>query len=305
MKRIVVIGSYNTGLTMFVDRLPSLGETILATDYHEGPGGKGSNQAIAAKRLGGLVEFVGCVGKDRYGEAALDLWRSEGLGTGYVKRVNLHTGVGFVIVDRNGGNIITVDPGANMQFTKEDVDKVEELIAGAGVLLLQLEMPIETVMHAAKVGKKNGVIVILNPAPARRLTTEQLSSIDVLTPNEAEFAMLSGERGRLRLGDEAERLIQSGVGAVIITLGEKGARVTTADEIYNVRAPKVKVIDPTGAGDAFSGALAVALSEGTPLRQAVAFANYAGALTVTKREVIPALPRREEVEEFRKNHSRP
>ncbi len=303
MKRIVVIGSYNTGLTMFVDRLPSLGETILATDYNEGPGGKGSNQAIAAKRLGGLVEFVGCVGKDRYGEAALDLWRSEGIGTGHVKRVNLHTGVGFVIVDRNGGNMITVDPGANMQFTQADVDKVEELIAGAGVLLLQLEMPIETVMHAAKVGKKNGVIVILNPAPATRLTTEQLSSIDVLTPNEAEFAMLSGRR-RLKLADEAERLIQSGVGAVIITLGEKGARVTTANEIYSIPAPKVKVIDPTGAGDAFNGALAVALSEGAPLRQAVAFANSAGALTVRKREVIPALPRREELEEFRKNYVR-
>jgi len=302
VKPIVVIGSYNTGLSMLVERLPNAGETLQATDYNEGPGGKGSNQAIAAKRLGGLVEFVGCVGKDRYGDAAIRLWESEELGTEHVKRVDLHTGLGFVLVDKRGKNMITVDLGANMLFAKEDVDRVEELIAKAGVLLLQLEMRVETVAYAAKMGRQNGAIVILNPAPATRLTAEQLSWVSILTPNELEFVTIAGRRSRM--ADEAERLIRNGLDALVVTLGERGARVMTSEDSYTLPAPGVNVVDPTGAGDAFNGALAVALSEGKKLREAVAFANCAGALTVTKREVIPALPRREEVEEFRKKYSR-
>jgi ribokinase len=200
--------------------------------------------------------------------------------------------VGFVVVDKSGGNLIAVDPGANADFIPLDADRAEGVIAGSQFLLLQFESPEETAFRAAEIARKNRVRVILNPAPARRISPERLRLIDYLTPNESEFNVLLGKE----LGEEVDLVTESasfldaGVKAVIVTLGEKGAYVATQAERCVVPAPKVEAVDPTGAGDAFNGALAVALAEGEPLREAVAVACFAGALTTTKQEVIPALP---------------
>jgi ribokinase len=295
-----VVGSYNTGLTMTVDRLPGLGETMMGTGYAEGPGGKGSNQAVAARRLGGRVSFVVCIGRDRFGDAAMDLWRREGVDTRFVKWSAKHTGLGFVVVDSRGSNAITIDPGANMDLMPSDIGSARSVMSRAGVLLAQLEIPWETARAAAVDGKKAGARVILNPAPALKADGLDLNSVDILTPNEQEFREMTGTDD---LEEGSKQLLSMGPEAVVVTLGERGARVFLPGDTYSVPSPKVKAVDTTGAGDAFNGALAVALSEGEPLRQAVDFANHAGALCATKREVIPSLPTRAEVEEFRRNEA--
>jgi len=294
VSRILVVGSYNTGLSMRVDRMPRVGETVLGMGYAEGPGGKGSNQAVAAARLGGRVSFVGCVGEDRFGNEAMELWKKEGVDSRYVKRSQLHTGLGFVVVEKSGNNAISVDPGANADIDENDVEAAIADAPRGSVLLLQLEIPVKTVIAAVRAGKSRGLKVILNPAPPsiRRLP---LRGVDILTPNEVEFKELTG-KSTPRKGSDG--LLGKGVGVVIVTLGERGAYVQTDRISFTQVPPRVRAVDTTGAGDAFNGALAVAISEGKEIREAVRFANAAGALTVTKREVIPALPRRDEVEEL-------
>jgi ribokinase len=294
VKPIVVVGSYLTGVMMKVTRLPTTGETVVGSGYQRVPGGKGSNQAVAARRLGGKVSIIACVGSDEDGDRALTMWQREGVEAGLVRRTPKHTGVGFVIIDSEGANAIAVDPDASWDLAPSDIDRAEAAIGRAGVMLVQLEVPMATVAAAKRKAKERGLTVILNPAPAAGGDLD-LSGVDVLTPNEEEFRELTGgadfEQG-------ARRLLARGAKAVVVTLGERGARVLTGDDSYSVPAPRVKVVDSTGAGDAFNGALAVALSEGEPLRQAVRFANYAGALCATKPEVVAALPRRAEVDEF-------
>lgn len=298
MKPIVVVGSYNYGLTMRVDRIPGKGETVLAGGLSEGPGGKGSNQAVAAARLGARVRFLGSVGSDRYGEEAVNLWKTEGVDAGSVKRVSQHTGLAFIIVDRNGMNSISVDPGANSLLTPEDLEGAADEFKGCGAFLTQLEIQPGTAAAGARLAKEAGATAIMNPAPGMSADQLDLSQVDILTPNETEFAILSGTTDT---AEGAKRLLKLGPSAVIVTLGERGARVVTVKDSFLVPAPRVKAVDETGAGDAFNGALAVALSEGEPLAAAVRFANYAGALTVTRPEVIPALPGRRELDEFRRN----
>ncbi len=298
MKPIAVVGSYNAGLTIKVGRLPSRGETILGTGYSEGHGGKGSNQAVAARRLGGRVGFVGCVGKDRFGDDAIELWRSEGISSEHVRRADVHTGLGFIVVDPSGNNAITVDPGANSLLGRGDIAAARDLLEGCGVLLLQLEIPPDTAAEAARMSKRSGATVIMNPAPAARAAELDLKSVDILTPNEAEFSILAGTDD---IAEGSRRLLALGPKTVIVTLGDRGARVTTTDDSYLVPAPSVEAVDTTGAGDAFNGGLAVSLSEGDPLAAAVKFANYAGALTATRDGVVPALPTRRELDEFLRN----
>ncbi len=298
MKPIAVVGSYNVGLTIRADRIPLKGETVLGGGYSEGPGGKGSNQAIAAGRLGGKVRFIGCVGRDKFGDDAMSLWRREGVATDLVKRVDTHTGLAFISVDPSGSNAITVDAGANSELSPEDVGAANAAISGCGILLTQLEIPHLTACAGARLGRAAGATVIMNPAPARNGAELDLSCVDILTPNETEFAVLAGT---VDLDSGARALLGRGPKAVIVTLGELGARVVTRDDSFSVPAPKVDAVDTTGAGDAFNGALAVALSEGEPLHAAVRFANYAGALTVTRKEVVPALPTRRELDEFRRD----
>ena len=298
MRPIAVVGSYNVGLTMETDRVPAAGETVLGWGYSEGPGGKGSNQAIAAARLGARVRFVGSVGKDRYGDEALRLWKNEGVTSEWVKRVETHTGLAFVVVGPAGSNIIVVDPGANRGLAPADIGAASAAVRGCGVVLTQLEIPSETAAAACRRAREEGAAVILTPAPAKEGARLDLSHVDILTPNETEFGVLAGTTD---LNGGARSLLSKGPRAVVVTLGEKGARVVTKDDAVTVPAPRVRPVDTTGAGDAFNGALAVALSEGEPLNSAVRIANYAGALTVTRREVIPALPTRLELDEFRRN----
>ncbi len=298
MKPITVVGSYNIGLTLKARRVPSKGETVLATGYSEGPGGKGSNQAIAAARLGARVRFVGCVGNDRYGDEALTLLKAEGVGIDLVRRRDAHTGLAFIVVEEDGTNAIAVDPGANYLLSAADVDDSKEAIGSCGALLTQLEIPLESAVRAARLAKGTGATVVLNPAPAIAADLLDLSSVDILTPNETEFAVLAGTAD---FDSGARALLHRGPKAVVVTLGGNGARVVTEGDSVMVPAPRVTAVDSTGAGDAFNGALAVALCEGEPLVQAVRFANYAGALAVTRAEVVPALPTRKELEEFRRN----
>jgi ribokinase len=298
LKPVTVVGSYNVGLTMETERLPAAGETVLGRGFSRGPGGKGSNQAIAAARLGARVRLVAKVGGDEFGEEALRLWEREGVGAEFVRKVDAPTGVGFVMVERSGTNAIVVDLGANATLTPEDVEGAAAAFRGCGVLLTQLEIPPETAATAARLAKAQGATVILNPAPAASAAALDLSKVDILTPNEREFGVLAGTAD---IDAGARALMALGPRAVIVTLGERGARAVTKEGSASVPAPRVTPVDTTGAGDAFNGALAVAISEGEPLTSAVRFANYAGALTVTRREVVPALPRRAELDEFRRN----
>ncbi|MDG6949130.1 MAG: ribokinase [Nitrososphaerota archaeon] len=298
MRPITVIGSYNASETIRVLRLPRPGETVMGTGYSKGPGGKGSNQAVAARRLNGEVRFIGCVGRDRSGDEAFLLWESEGIASERVRRVAKHTGTALIVVSEGtGANAITIAPGANLDLSPADIAESREAIAGCGVVLTQLEISVETATAATKVGREEGTLVILNPAPAVPASELNLSQVDVITPNEQEFRLLAGTDS-LEGGSAA--ILKRGPRTVIVTLGERGAYVATESGSYTVHAPRVKAVDETGAGDAFNGALAVALSEGEDMEEAVRLANAAGALTVTKEEVIPALPRKAEVEALRR-----
>lgn len=299
MKPITVVGSYNTSETIRVSRLPRAGETVMGAGYSKGPGGKGSNQAVAARRLDGKVRLIGCVGHDRSGDEAFMLWQSEGVAADEVRQVAKHTGTALIVVKQGtGANIITIAPGANLELSPADIAGSRRAIAGSGAVLTQLEISIATALAATKVGREEGALVILNPAPAVPASELDLSRVDVVTPNEQEFALLSGTDS-LEAGSAA--VLKKGPRTVIVTLGEEGAYVATREKSYRVPAPRVKSVDETGAGDAFNGALAVALSRGEEMEEAVKFANSAGALTVTKEDVIPALPRTAEVEALRRS----
>ncbi len=299
--KIAVVGSFNTDLTVFTPRMPIPGETILGGPYYTGPGGKGANQAVAAARLGAQVSMVVKLGQDYYGDQALENLIQEGIDTrGVIRTTDTHTGVAFIVVDQQGENMIVVASGANAQLTPADIDGVRDVITGADIVLLQLEVPMETVAYTAALAHAAGVTVLLNPAPAQPLSPDLLAHVDYLTPNESEAQLISGLPVADVVGAEAAArwLTAQGVRTPVITLGAKGALASGAAGFMHVPGRKVEVVDTTGAGDAFNGALAVALGEGKDLAAAVAFANTAAALQVTQRGTAPAMPRREAVESF-------
>lgn len=297
--RAFVVGSYAVGLTMRTDRFPVPGETRLGSGYDEGPGGKGSNQAIGLARLGIPVSFVGCVGHDRYGRDAIELLRREGVdvaGVGVIKEEP--TGVGFIILDETGGNLIVLDPGANRHLDAAVVRAHVGSLTEDDVVLTQLEIAPEAATSALRVGRDAGATTILNPAPARPLPAEMLAATDVLTPNETELRILSGLDAAAPADDEelAGELVGKGVRAVVVTRGAAGALVVTAEGTVAVPAPRVNVVDSTGAGDAFNAALAGRLLAGDPIDTAVTVAVVAGALACTRAGVVPALPYRADLE---------
>ncbi|WP_226023676.1 ribokinase [Halomicrobium salinisoli] len=296
---VAVVGSYNVGLTMAVDEFPGPGETVIGRDFAEGPGGKGSNQAIAAARLGADARFVGSVGDDRYGDDALSLWEREGVAVADVGRDDgAHTGVGFVVVDDDGENEITVAPGANDRLSAADVREAAAAIDDARSLLVQLEIGDGPVRAAVETGAAAGANVVCNPAPARELDPAVLEHVDYLTPNEHEARTLAGVDGDATDEAVARELLDLGVETVVMTRGAAGALLVDGDGVEQVEPPSVDVVDTTGAGDAFNGALAVALAEGRDDVAALRFACAAGALAVTESEVVPGLPGRSAVEDL-------
>lgn len=298
--RVTVVGSFAVGLTLRVPRFPSVGETLIGTDFDMGPGGKGSNQAVGAARLGAESHLVGMIGIDLFGDIGVDLYSSEGVHTEHLRRVPArNTGVGFITLNAQGENQIVLDPGANSLLSPSDVDSAESLIAESDVVLSVLEIPVTTAGRAMELARRHGAIAVLNPAPAVRLNESVLSYVDVLTPNQSELQLLMGlspddPRDTVEL---ARRLRDQGVRNVIVTMGNKGALIVdSAGSTERIPAIDVPIVDTTGAGDAFNCALAVALAEGNSLTQAVRFAVCAGALACTKLGVIPALPYRSKVE---------
>ncbi|WP_188883906.1 ribokinase [Halarchaeum grantii] len=298
---IVVVGSYVAGLTMQVPRFPVAGETISASSFTAGAGGKGSNQAVAVSRLGVESAFVGRVGDDDYAADAEALWAREGVGAEHAERVSeATTGVAFILVDDDGENQIVVSGGANNRLGSSEVEAARDAIADADVLLTQLEIPVAAVEAALDVAGEVGTTAILNPAPGHGLPREVVAKADYLTPNESEARVVAGYGPDDDVSDEtvARDLHAMGAGTVVLTQGANGAMALDDDGVTSVPAPDVTVVDPTGAGDAFNAGFAVGLHEGKPLREALAFGCRVGSLATTAEEVVPALPSREAVEEF-------
>jgi ribokinase len=300
--RIVVVGSYATGLVMDVPRIPSRGETLIARNFRTTYGGKGSNMAVQAARLGAAVAFVGVVGVDSFGDAFVELMQREGIDTRHVRRTaERSTGAGFIICSDDGHNVITVDMGANELLSEADVDAAAETLAAADAVLMPLEISPAPALHAAKRARESGVTTILNPAPAQDLTGRDLSMIDYLTPNETEAAVCLGRSGTAAEADEADlaaALRDLGCGAVVMTLGERGSICFGEGQPIEAAGFAVEVRDSTGAGDAFNASLAVALAEGRPIADALRFANAFAALSTTKPDTVPSYHGRAEGEQL-------
>lgn len=268
------------------------------------PGGKGANQAVAAARAGGRVTFVGRVGDDIFGRQALRNFEADGIDIRFVERdASAPSGVALISVADDGENAISVASGANSRLTVQDIQKAAAAFDGADILLMQLETPLETVRAAVETAKSRGIPVILNPAPARELDDGILKMVTVLTPNESEAEILTGIT--IAAGSDARRAAAAlrvrGVRTAVVTLGEKGCYAASDEFEGQVPAFRVHAVDTTAAGDAFNGALAVALAERMELVEALPFASAAAALSVTKLGAQPSAPRRAEIEEFVKS----
>ena len=301
MPRVCVVGSANLDYTVALPRLPRVGETVSAGTLLVNRGGKGANQAVAARRLGAEVRLIGCVGDDDAGAAMRRALDEQGIGVeGVVTAPGEATGTALIFVDREGHNQIGVAPGANHRLTVEMARAGEPSIEWAQVLVSQLEVPVPVVRWALETARRHGVPTVLNPAPVQELSDELLGLVTYLTPNAGEVAALTGiEVSDLDSGRRAAaRLCERGVGTVIITLGEEGALVYDGATAVHFEAFPIEAVDTTGAGDAFNGALAVGLSAGGSLEQVIPLASAAAALTCTRRGAQDALPDRADVERF-------
>jgi ribokinase len=283
--KIIVIGSSNTDMVIQSPKLPLPGETILGGQFFMFPGGKGANQAVAATRLGGSVTFIARIGDDIFGKQAVAQFQKEGIQTRFVSTdPEQPSGVALIMVDNRGENSIAVAPGANALLSEADIDRASSELIAAKVGLLQLEIPLETVVYTINRLYNAGTKVILNPAPARPLPAEIYPNIYLITPNETEAELLTGIHVRdITTADQAAQILRKkGVGQVVLTLGAKGAYVCSEEFTGMVAAPLVEAVDTTAAGDVFNGALAVAIAEEMDLKEAVEFACRAAAISVTR-----------------------
>jgi ribokinase len=299
--RVCVIGSANVDYTVALPRLPSPGETVSGGTLLVNLGGKGANQALAARRLGGEVRMIGCVGDDADGRRIGESLAAAGIGVeGLVSSDDAATGTALIMVDAEGRNQIAVAPGANHRLTVEMAAPFAESIAWADIVACQLETPLPVVRWALAEARRHDLVTILNPAPVQPLDPDILALVDFLTPNEHEAARLTGlEVDSLESAREAAgRLLASGAGSVLVTLGESGVLACHADNAVHFPAFSVQVVDTTAAGDAFNGALALGLAAGGTLEQAIPLASAAAALACTKRGAQDSLPWRAEVEAF-------
>ena len=306
--RVVVVGSYNTDLTIKTSRIPRPGETVIGGVFSEGGGGKGANQAVAAVRAGAEVCFVARIGNDTRGEEGLQRLKAERIDTQYVIRdPEFSTGVGFIVVDEHGENSIVVAAGANERLGPSDIDKAEDAIAAAGVLLVQLESPLAAVRAAIQKARAHGAVVILNPAPAQALKGELLHDVDIITPNRLEAEMITG----LKVSDEASlravarEIIARGVKHVMITLGQRGVFAATQNTAELIPAYKMRAVDSTGAGDVFSGSLAAFLADGMTFEESTKMAIASASISVTRMGAQLCAPLRAEVEHFIVNFAPP
>lgn len=296
-KKILVIGSSNTDMTAKTHALPRPGETVLGGVFTMGAGGKGANQAVAAQRLGGEVQFICKVGQDLFGDNAVSQYKAEGLDVSGILRSSLPSGVALIYVDDHAENCIVVASGANGDLSEADIDLSREAIVNCGILLLQLETPIPSVLKAAKMAHEAGATVVLNPAPACPLPEELFRYIDLFIPNETELSTFSGlpVDNAEQAQQAAAAMQEKGVGKIIVTMGSKGALICESGPIDFVPAHKVKAVDTTAAGDTFCGALCVALSEGKDLKAATEFATAASALTVQRMGAQNSIPFRKDI----------
>jgi ribokinase len=302
MSDILVIGSLNADLVARAPHFPQPGETISGDDLQIIAGGKGANQAVAAARQGAKVAMLGRVGKDGFGDTLLENLKNNHVDTSNIERDDSSTGTAIIVVDANGQNSIVLSAGANGKVSPADVDHASLL--SPSLLLLQLEIPIPTVLHAAQRASENNIRVILNPAPAQPLPDELISLVDFIIPNENELSLLTDlEVKDVPSAEQSARaLLKRGAKNVIVTLGSKGALFASSTQATLVDAYQVDVIDTTAAGDAFIGGFASALLRGVKVEEAVKYANACGALAATKFGAQPSLPDKDEVESFLKLH---
>lgn len=301
-KRIVVVGSINLDLVAAADRVPVAGETISGRSLQTFFGGKGANQAVAVGRLRHPVSMIGKVGSDSFGTQLRKALRAAGVDVKSIGSMPGSSGVALIATGSKGENSIIVVPGANGKLLPRDLDKHKALIRSAGILLTQLEIPLETVEYLGKLARKFEVPLMLDPAPARDLPAELLKNVSWLTPNETETRMLLGGK-ETAAAVAAEELQQRGVSNVVLKLGEKGAYVATADgRRVLVPAFAVRAVDTTAAGDAFNGAFAVALMEGKAVTESARYACAVAAISVTRAGAQPSMPSRADVQKFLRQH---
>lgn len=298
MKKIIVIGSSNVDMVVRTSHLPAPGETILGGEFFMNQGGKGANQAVAIKRLGGNLIFMAKLGNDVLGRQSVGYFKKEGIDTRYIALdEDSASGVALISVDDHAENSIVVASGANMLLNEQDVDKMLEEMFEGDILLMQLEIPLQTVEYAARKAFGKGVKVVLNPAPARSLPKELFRHLYMVTPNRIEAEMLTG----IKIANDAdvekvaEEICAMGVKNVIITLGSKGCLIREEGVSYRIDAFKVEPVDTTAAGDTFNGALCVGLSEGMDLKQAAVMASKASSIAVTRMGAQSSIPYREEL----------
>jgi ribokinase len=297
MNKIFVIGSSNTDMVVKTDQLPLPGETRMGGTFFMNPGGKGANQAVAAARLGGKVKLVTKLGNDIFGKQTLEGFKKEHIDTSHVFIDETSaTGTALIIVDKNGENIIVVAAGANANLLPDDIKKIENLHEAA-VTLIQLEIPLRTVRFVAEIAKSNHQKLIINPAPAQHLDDELLNGLFLITPNETEASLLTG----IQVSDEqsassaASVFLNRGVQNVIITMGKRGAFFQNSQIKLHIPAPVVKVMDTTAAGDVFSGAMAVAVTEGMDWERAMNFSVHAASVSATRMGAQASVPYRKEI----------
>ena len=304
MNSICIFGVFVADLCFFAEKIPVKGETVLGNNHIIGPGGKGSNQAIAAARLGGNVNFITKIGKDQNAKMALKLYEEAGINTGsIIQDPNQSTGVaGIMINEKTGDNAINIVPGAAGSISNEDIDNNIDFIKKSEIFLTQLETPYEVTRYALKKASENGLTTILNPAPACKINDDDFKLIDFFTPNEteAEFYLNKKIETEKDIKSACEEFLKKGIKNVIITLGEKGCYFANKKENFFIRAFKFKdpVIDTTGAGDAFNGAFAVALSKDLNIKEALNFANKVAGISTTKQGAAASMPSLEDLKNY-------
>lgn len=301
MKKICVVGSLNMDLVVKVDTMPKGGETLIGSDFKEVPGGKGANQAVAMARLGGVVNMIGKVGTDGFGQTLINALKNDNVNTKYIYTEEGPTGVAMITVDKNAENSIVVAPGANFKVGVADIDKNIEAIEESDIVVVQLETPLNTIKYTLKKAKELGKYTILNPAPAVKLEDEIIANVDLLTPNESELEILSGIeiKNEEDIQKAAQAMIDKGVKELIVTLGSKGSLYINKEKSMFKKAYKVAAVDTTAAGDSYTGALSVAFADDKGIDEAMDFASKVGALSVMKEGAQSSLPRLEDVLNFR------